>query len=489
MAAIRRRPPASPESLAHAIQHIARSRFYKSNMPLGFQRLNERVKRPNEFINFIRPLPGPDEATSKDFLERVAAIVSPIMKTNHLAVMALEEFPPNREFLGRNFNNGEVIQLVLKSTGGRWLPLRHVQMVMIHELAHVKEMNHSRFFWRLRNAFADELQGLWAKGYTGEGFWGTSRRLDGAYLTARMPDTAMIPSSLCGGTYKRRRKRKRNAPPTDADDRKALRAEQKQKRILKKFGAGGTTLGADEAERLKLENGKNSTIKPRVAASARARELRAAAALARLDKSKVEEAASTEDDRDSDATDSDATMSDWGEDLQLHDKDRQRVHAEGKDLVRVCDGEINEEDSRRERDELRAVDAWRSSAVDKKKDSEVPSLEVKAKVPTDHATDPGLKLCVKPDPGEDKSRRPDRPIIREQPVIEVTKLSGLACPVCSCENQDNAVICVACSNVLDPDAMPNHWKCQSDVCRESAYLNVGDYGRCQLCGGRRPEPT
>jgi len=196
-------------------------------MPLGFQRLNERAKRPNEFINFIRPRPGADEAKSKDFLERVAAIVSPIMKSNHLAVMALEEFSPNREFWGRNFNNGEVIQLVLKSMDGRWLPLRHVQMVMIHELAHVKEMNHSRFFWRLRNAYADELQALWARGYTGEGFWGAGRGLDGSYLTSRMPDAAMIPSSLCGGTYRRRRKRKRTAPPADAEDRKALRAEQK----------------------------------------------------------------------------------------------------------------------------------------------------------------------------------------------------------------------------------------------------------------------
>lgn len=42
----------------------------------------------------------------------------------------------NTEFLGRNFNGGEVIQLVLKGRGGGWLPFRFVQMVMMHELAH-----------------------------------------------------------------------------------------------------------------------------------------------------------------------------------------------------------------------------------------------------------------------------------------------------------------------------------------------------------------
>lgn len=56
------------------------------------------------------------------------------MKEHHLSVMSLEEYEPNREFVGRNFNAGEVIQLVLKSRlTGRWLPFNYVQMVMMHE--------------------------------------------------------------------------------------------------------------------------------------------------------------------------------------------------------------------------------------------------------------------------------------------------------------------------------------------------------------------
>lgn len=60
-------------------------------------------------------------------------MIDPIMKRNYLSVRSLEEYEPNREFVGRNFNAGEVIQLVLKSQSGRWLPFNYVQMVMMHE--------------------------------------------------------------------------------------------------------------------------------------------------------------------------------------------------------------------------------------------------------------------------------------------------------------------------------------------------------------------
>jgi len=56
------------------------------------------------------------------------------MKEHHLSVMSLEEYEPNAEFVGRNFNAGEVIQLVLKARfTGHWLPFDYVQMVMMHE--------------------------------------------------------------------------------------------------------------------------------------------------------------------------------------------------------------------------------------------------------------------------------------------------------------------------------------------------------------------
>ena len=104
-------------------------------MPLGFERLNERQQRPNQNINFIKPLESPDKAIAEEFLSRIAAQCYPVMKKHHISVMALEEYPPNPEFLGRNFNAGEVVQLVLKSLHtGRWLPFEYVQLVMMHEL-------------------------------------------------------------------------------------------------------------------------------------------------------------------------------------------------------------------------------------------------------------------------------------------------------------------------------------------------------------------
>ena len=104
-------------------------------MPIGIERLNARHQQPNSRITFIKPLPGPDSKFAQDFLERIAAICHPIMKANHLSIMTLEEYEPNPEFVGRNFNGGEIIQLVLKAPySGHWLSFRSVQMVMSESL-------------------------------------------------------------------------------------------------------------------------------------------------------------------------------------------------------------------------------------------------------------------------------------------------------------------------------------------------------------------
>lgn len=175
-------------------------------MPLGIQRFNARRAQPNERIIFIKPLPGPDSELATDFLERIAAICVPIMKNNHLSVTALEECEPNPEFVGRNFNAGEVIQLVLKAKGsGRWLPFRTVQMVMMHELAHCVQMNHSKAFWAVRNQYAAKLKALWDNGYTGEGMWSRGRQLhDGRFITSTAPEAEGMPINLCGGIYRSR---------------------------------------------------------------------------------------------------------------------------------------------------------------------------------------------------------------------------------------------------------------------------------------------
>ncbi|KOS20805.1 DNA damage response protein [Escovopsis weberi] len=289
-------------------------------MPIGLQRFNTKKSQPNPSIVFIKALKGPDEAVAQAFLERIAAQCVPIMREHSLSVMTVEEFPANREFVGRNFNGGEVIQLVLKAQSGRWLPFRYVQMVMMHELAHCTQMNHSRAFWAVRNGYAAQMQALWARGYTGEGLWGRGATLGtGEWERDAVREGDALPEHLCGGTYRSRRgggKRKRAVAPTYK--------ERKERRIMKRFGAGGVALGADEGVKESLEGGKGkgkgkgkAKGRPRVAGSVRGRELRAAAALARFEQSKGDGSAvkKKKGDDDDDDDDDDDERAEGGEDV------------------------------------------------------------------------------------------------------------------------------------------------------------------------------
>ncbi|KAJ8110635.1 hypothetical protein ONZ43_g5824 [Nemania bipapillata] len=295
-------------------------------MPLGFERLNARKSQPNDHINFIKPLKGKDEPIAQDFLERIAAQCVPVMRQHHIFVMSLEEYEPNREFVGRNFNAGEVIQLVLKSPStGRWLPFNYVQMVMMHEW-----MNHSKAFWAVRNQYADEMRGLWSRKYSGEGLWGRGTLLEtGEFEANTILADDILPEHLCGGTYRSRGRKRR--------PRKQLTyQEQKERRILKKFGANGVALGEDEEIKTELEKGKKPKGKPRVAGSKRGRELRAAAALARFDQQKKVEEVKEEADIDEDKAGSDSgseTASDYDE------GGPSIVDKEGRRLIKVCEDE------------------------------------------------------------------------------------------------------------------------------------------------------
>lgn len=276
------------------------------------------------------------------------------MKEHHLSVVSLEEYEPNREFVGRNFNAGEVIQLVLKSARPphRWLPFRYVQMVMMHELAHCRQMNHSRAFWAVRNAYAAEMTALWSKGYTGEGIWGRGAALGtGAWERDTVAEGEPLPEHLCGGTYRSRGRRGRKRKP------KLSWKEQKERRIAKKFGVNGTALGADESEKVKLEGGKKVTGKPRVAGSARGRDLRAAAALARFDKQKIEDVAEELPLKDEDETESGSDYEELAEGDDAVDLDGSKMKDnDGRALVKVCEDEdANDPAARNELDELRSV--------------------------------------------------------------------------------------------------------------------------------------
>ncbi|KAF2827551.1 WLM-domain-containing protein [Ophiobolus disseminans] len=451
-------------------------------MVLGFERINERTQRPNALINFIRTIPGSSSTTAENILNRVAAVCYPFMKANMILVQALEEYPYNTEFVGRNFNAGEVIQLVLRDRNGRWLPQRMVEMVMVHELAHCKQMNHSKAFWKVRDGYAVDLRGLWAKGYTGEGLWGRGRGLENGALQMDEADAADIPEHLCGGTYGRKsRKRKRGGK-----DKPTLSyAERKQRRILKKFGANGQSLGADDDTKVKLEGGVPKKGKPRVAGSARGRDLRAAAALARFEPVKKEEVTIKDEQMSDSETEDESTEQDAAVDID----GKKMTDDQGRFLVKICDEEDDQDgNARREFDEIQGI-------APRKLPEKAAAL---SKAPPAQATGPQSKIKTstqKPKPTSRSSSaqdvRLDEVWKRRPDASKKDEASGSSpkaptesttCNICSLENEATALTCIACSNVLNPDFVPDHWACRSAACKASQYLNSGDAGACGICG-------
>ncbi|EFZ00212.1 wlm [Metarhizium robertsii ARSEF 23] len=465
-------------------------------MPIGIQRLNAKKSQPNANIVFIKPLPGLNEKTAQGFLERIAAQCLPVMRKHHISVMTLEEYEPNREFVGRNFNAGEVIQLVLRSPStGRWLPFEYVQMVMMHELAHCKQMNHSRAFWAVRNQYAAQMYELWKEGYTGDGIWGRGASLmTGEWERNQVQADEALPEHLCGGTYRSRRRKRKTKPALSYKERK-------ERRILKKFGKNGMALGADEETKTKLEKGKRVQAKPRVASSARGRELRAAAALARFEQKKVEEeeeeetvkeetGSGSEGEYDDDASDGDGEAAVDVDGSTLRD-------STGRGMVRVCqDEDTSDPDARNELGQLAEVfkrarrgDAGGTSSQ---------TVRVKAE-PEMEAPSSSWSTGAKTEAVQDGPRLHDIPVA--PPAAQIAKgsfkqeTSGpsqqasvqsiSACSTCSFINPSSAPTCNMCANVLDPTHTPNSWRCTSTTCTDSKYVNSGDCGVCGLCGRRR----
>lgn len=413
------------------------------------------------------------------------------MKANMILVQALEEFPYNTEFVGRNFNAGEVIQLVLRDRCGRWLPERMVEMVMVHELAHCKQMNHSKAFWKVRDAYAVELRALWAKGYTGEGMWGRGRGLETGNLQTSQVNVGDVPEHLCGGTYGRRAEKRRRG----AKEKETLSyAERKQRRILKKFGAGGHALGADDDTKVKLEGGVPKKGKPRVAGSARGRELRAAAALARFEpvKTEPEEVLIKKEETSDSETEDEVDPADAALDVD----GSKLVDDKGRALVKICEDEDNgDDDARREMDELQGFASAREP-VNKTSASNGTSSRIRAPKPSPKHREPlpsatasssrtvvhldeiWKRRCEASDTttAATKSAKPSRQ----------AKESPISCNVCSLLNEAGSLTCAVCSNVIAPDLVSNQWKCGSVSCKGSAYINPGDAGACGVCGTVNP---
>jgi len=494
-------------------------------MPLNTLRLNHLPSTyPNDRIIFIKPLPRPASNQSSydladTFLHAIAAQCLPVMKKHHLSVTTLEEYEPNPEFIGRNFNNGEVIQLVLSTRSGGWIPFNMVQMVMMHELAHNLQMNHGKNFWAERNKFANEMKELWAKGYTGDGFWGSGRTLENLQAVAGnniLPSAELADLHVCGGTFRSRpRKRKRRG----AGRQDLTSREKRDRRIEKKFGKNGQVLGEDEGARTMLEIGKNGPIggKPRVANSKRGRELRAAAALARFEANKAEVESLWAEERgdDSEYEDDDADLK--AEDVKDHNG-RMLLDTVGFEMVRVCeDVEDDDIQVKQEKEELsvlnrfipdepRTTDQGLHSPfshsakrelcslydIPQYRGSPTPPVSPRMESLDLHQTRTPIMIHRLPKSKADMNGMPAPPSIPTQPDTITNDSTGesssamtVNCPICFMSNDRFNPTCVACAHVLDTRKDPGHWRCNSETCQGRHYVNAGDCGVCGICGGRK----
>ena len=452
------------------------------------ERINAVHQQPSSQIVWIKALPGPGSAYAQDFLERIAAIAHPIMKAHHLRITTLEEHEPNREFIGRNFNAGEIIQLVLKSQRtGQWLSFRMVQMVMMHELAHCLHMNHKKDFWKVNDGFKTELRGLWAKGFTGEGLWGRGRTLlSGEYDSGAQANDNELPEHLCGGAYRSRRRQKKRKAAKETGGEEETWAQKKQRRVEKKFGANGTALGDDDEVRVKLEQGQKVKGKPRVANSGRGRELRAAAALARFgqqkdEQAKEEEKAHVEMQGGDDGPDTSCAGSDQEYEevvdgpAAIDLNGEEMVDASGLGLVRVC-GSDDENDNliNEEFDELRNLGDGLGSS------SEASAHDDDGITPTRTR-----QLPESQQPGP-TSQEYESAFIRHNKVKSaLPKDHAQSCPICSMDNHPSALLCSACSHVLDTAKVTRFWRCSGKDCRDSQYINTADNAFCGVCGSQK----
>lgn len=361
------------------------------------------------------------------------------------------------------------------------MSFNQVQMVMMHELAHNVQMNHSKAFWTERNKLAGQLKDLWARGYTGDGFWGSGRSLQSLkdhidnVITVGVGEEVQ---ALCGGTFCRQsKKRKRGRKSDDNISEHPPWKRARDRRIEKKFGRNGVAVGEDEEARIRLEISRKGPVgpKPRVAGSKRGRELRAAAALDRFGSPKEVRPHSEPNGCDNhECTDQEMTPVvefETEEPSRVSELDKNQArNKEIVTMIRVCNQEdINQADARGEMNDI-----CQFQCQVPKKPGPVTQVEQ-----TNVAEDKGPRTTHEPTPKPQNSKLGPSFLVPKKPPT-------VTCPICtSSENKSISATCSACSHVLDRRKDPRAWKCTGNACERSSYLNAGDCGRCGCCGERK----
>ncbi|KAL1729512.1 WLM domain-containing protein [Schizophyllum commune] len=218
-------------------------------------RLNERETNPNPHINFISALHAhseEDRESARQLLLALAAQVRPVMKDHGFAVNSLEEYEHNKVFLGRNWNAGETIELVLRRPDGSFMPTHFIMSTFCHE-----HMNHGPDFQKLWKQLRVEVRRLQDRGYYGDGYWSSGTRLgDSAQIEGQgVASSEYMPEYMCGGAQTRTRptairrrrgpRRLRETVPSLHTGRQTAKKRKAGARVTSKyaFEGEGATLG------------------------------------------------------------------------------------------------------------------------------------------------------------------------------------------------------------------------------------------------------
>ncbi|KAI9440061.1 WLM domain-containing protein [Lactarius indigo] len=242
-------------------------------------RLNENEPNPNPHVNFITALPKADprdQERARQLLRALAAQVKPIMKDHGFAVNSLEEYEYNDVFAGRNWNNGETVELVLRRRDGSFTSTPWLMGTLCHE-----HMNHGPGFQALWNQLRKEVVALQARGYYGDGMWSSGTRLaDSAVIAGQETLEDDLPEYMCGGAQSRARPsaRRRRRQPVAGPSMLTGAQTAKRRKAGSRITAAGTFLGPGQALNADEDEKTAGTGFRKKAVSKRAREERAMAA-------------------------------------------------------------------------------------------------------------------------------------------------------------------------------------------------------------------
>lgn len=331
-------------------------------------RLNETEPNPNTHVNFITAMPmadSRDQERARQLLRALAAQVKPVMKEHGFVVNSLEEYEYNHVFAGRNWNNGETVELVLRRRDGTFASTSWLMGTLCHELAHIKHMNHGPGFQALWSRLRKEVVALQARGYYGDGMWSSGTRLaDSAVITGHETLDDDLPEYMCGGAQSRARPSARRRRQQAVAGPSGLTGAQtaKRRKAGSRITAAGTFLGGGQALNADEDEKSTGTGFRKKAVSKRAREERAMAA----EKRQLALEASTNLTSGREEDDSDTEM----EELHETDQERRQTMMNSMDAT--------------EADQLKAgtlSDIWGGFILPKRPPGKVHAVESKATGP------------------------------------------------------------------------------------------------------------